>query len=106
MAGVLVDDAQRTRRRSRLWLGDLAQVADARSERASAIRPHGIFREHLAVRLEVCTAARGVHDDRHVRSRERVDVEAGELARAFTVSRVRVERAAADLLLRRGDPLT
>src|SRR5438552_8522439 len=101
MAGVLIDHPQRPRATHGPRAQDLRQVANPRSERLRALRPRWIGLQMVAVRLEMRPAAGGVDHDLRVATGERVDVVARQLASALAIARVRVEGAAAGLLLRR-----
>src|SRR2546425_2376624 len=104
VAGVLVDDAQWARRAPSSGLRGLAHVADAGRECLGAVRPEGIRGQELAVVLEMRAAPGRIHDDLRVASGEGVDVEPRELPRPLTVAGVRMQGAAAHLLLRHADP--
>src|SRR5439155_5903194 len=106
MAGVLVDDADRPTSASWNLFRDLADVAYARRERLGAVRPERIASENVSVVLEMRAAAGGVDDDLPFATRKGIDVEARELARAFPVPGVRVQGAAAGLLLGDADDMS
>ena len=102
VAGVLIHDAQLPRDPIGPRSHKLGRIAHARREGPTAQRPRGILVEHVAVRFQVRAAARRVHHDGKVTARERIDVETRELACLLAVTGVRVQRAAAELLDRRG----
>jgi glycolate dehydrogenase FAD-linked subunit len=99
VAGVLVDHADRPPGACRDRLHDLAHVADPRGEGFRPIGPKRIVAEDVPVVLQVGAASRGVDDHLPIATGKGVDVEAGELARAFAVAGVGVQGAAARLLL-------
>jgi len=105
MAGVLVDDADRPAGASRNRFRDLADVAHAGRERFGAVRPERITGEDVSVVLEMSAAAGGIDDNLPFATRKGIDVEARELARALPVARVRVQGAAAGLLLGDADDM-
>jgi glycolate oxidase len=99
VTGVLIHDADRPPGARRDWLHDLADVADPRRECLRAVRPQGIAGEDMAVVLQVRAAARGVRDHLRLATGKGIDVKASELPRALAVAGVRVQGAAAGLLL-------
>src|ERR1700716_3262748 len=105
VAGVLVHDAQRTPHTVPPRPRDLGRIAHTRAEGATARRPRRIFLEHVAVGLQVRSAAGRVHDDGQLAARARVDVGSRQLSRLLTVAGVGVKRAATELLDRRGDAM-
>jgi len=99
VTGILIDDPEGSAGTGGNGLHDLADVTDAGGKRLRTVGPHRIAGEDVTVILEVRAAPGGVHDHLRIVAGERVDVEAGELARPLALARVRVEGATAGLLL-------
>jgi glycolate oxidase len=96
---VLVHDADRPPSARVDGLHDLADIPDARGERLGALRPQRIIGKDVPVVLQVRAAPSSVDDHLRVATRKGIDVVASELSRAFAVAGVRVQSAAAGLLL-------
>src|SRR3970282_379980 len=96
MTGVLVHDAQRPSHSIRPRPRHLGDVAHARTEFATTLRPRAVLVEHVAVGLEVRAAACRVHHDGQIASGERLDVETRERACLLAVAGMSVQRPAAD----------
>ena len=100
---VLVEDPESAPGARRDGLHDLADIAHPGGKRLRTVGPQRVVGEHVAVVLEVRPAARGIDHDLRVAPGKGIDVVAGELARARPLAGVRVQGAAAGLLLRNAD---
>jgi len=96
---ILVHDADRPPGARLNGLHDLADVADPRRKSLRAIGPKRVAGEDVPVVLQMRAAPGGVDHDRRLAAGKGIDVVAGELARTVPVAGVRVQGAAAGLLL-------